>query len=369
MATYSLTLRGDLGRKLTIQEMDENFLYVLQNASGGSGATGPQGDIGATGPQGDIGPQGPTGPGGAQLNCVDEYGSESITNNISVCQNMAWEPFFFWEEIGFGPGTLTASGVYSTASLGYSALNGIFDNQDLTNALPTPILLSSIGLTFSYVTVYPNQINIFVTAFMENKSYLEMTDERVNLFSSYSGQNGELTLGNDTILGFDLSHFSGMTTSGFRGVDNNVMWYNSTNTFILPNQHGSSGTVLTEDGSGNLTWANPSTNVLNMTRILTGDWGGNGGTYSLSNSEAGLIINLNAGGSVTSFNVIMPDSPVNGQVVKIVAGSYTTFAIGTLTMVGSGYQSVYGATVSNLGTTTPSASWVYDLVDSIWFRL
>lgn len=358
MPTYSLTLRGDLGRKLTIQEMDENFLYVLQNASGGSGATGPQGDIGATGPQGDIGPQGPTGPGGAQLNCVDEYGSESITNNISVCQ-----------EIGFGPGTLTASGVYSTASLGYSALNGIFDNQDLTNALPTPILLSSIGLTFSYVTVYPDRVSIFVTAFMENKSYLEMTDERVNLFSSYSGQNGKLTLGNDTILGFDLSHFSGMTTSGFRGVDNNVMWYNSTNTFILPNQHGSSGTVLTEDGSGNLTWANPSTNVLNMTRILTGDWGGNGGTYSLSNSEAGLIINLNAGGSVTSFNVIMPDSPVNGQVVKIVAGSYTTFAIGTLTMVGSRYQSVYGATVSNLGTTTPSASWVYDLVDSIWFRL
>ena len=178
MATYSLTLRGDLGRKLTIQEMDENFLYVLQNASGGSGATGPQGDIGATGPQGDIGPQGPTGPGGAQLNCVDEYGSESITNNISECQ-----------EIGFGPRTLTASGVYSTASLGYSALNGIFDNQDLTNALPTPILLSSIGLTFSYVTVYPNQINIFVTAFRrENKSYLKMTDERVNLFSSYSGQ-------------------------------------------------------------------------------------------------------------------------------------------------------------------------------------
>jgi hypothetical protein len=39
MSTYSLTLRGGLGRKLTIQEMDENFLYVLENATGGGGSS------------------------------------------------------------------------------------------------------------------------------------------------------------------------------------------------------------------------------------------------------------------------------------------------------------------------------------------
>ena len=43
MATYSLTLRGEKGQKLTAQELDNNFLYVLENASGGGGATGPQG--------------------------------------------------------------------------------------------------------------------------------------------------------------------------------------------------------------------------------------------------------------------------------------------------------------------------------------
>ena len=41
METYSLTLRGEKGQKLTPQELDNNFLYVLENASGG--ATGPQG--------------------------------------------------------------------------------------------------------------------------------------------------------------------------------------------------------------------------------------------------------------------------------------------------------------------------------------
>lgn len=33
----SLTLRGELGRKLTIEEMDNNFLYVLENATGSGG--------------------------------------------------------------------------------------------------------------------------------------------------------------------------------------------------------------------------------------------------------------------------------------------------------------------------------------------
>ena len=55
--TYSLTLREGLGRKLTIKELDDNFLYVLENASGGSGATGP------TGPQGFQGPTGAAGSG------------------------------------------------------------------------------------------------------------------------------------------------------------------------------------------------------------------------------------------------------------------------------------------------------------------
>jgi hypothetical protein len=36
MSTYSLTLRGTKGQKLSSQELDNNFLYVLENATGGS---------------------------------------------------------------------------------------------------------------------------------------------------------------------------------------------------------------------------------------------------------------------------------------------------------------------------------------------
>jgi len=61
MPTYSLTLRSDLNRKLTIEELDNNSLYLQQlalsgtSSGGGSGATG---SVGATGPQGATGPSG-----------------------------------------------------------------------------------------------------------------------------------------------------------------------------------------------------------------------------------------------------------------------------------------------------------------------
>ena len=64
MPTYSLTLRSEKGSKLTTQELDNNFLYVLENATGG-GSQGPQGDIGPQGQDGQQGPQGPAGGGGS----------------------------------------------------------------------------------------------------------------------------------------------------------------------------------------------------------------------------------------------------------------------------------------------------------------
>lgn len=86
--TYSLTLRIPLGRRLTNQEMDNNWLYLQDLVTGSSsgsqgpqgyqgpqglkGATGSQGSIGLTGSQGPqgfsgvTGPQGPTGSVGPQ---------------------------------------------------------------------------------------------------------------------------------------------------------------------------------------------------------------------------------------------------------------------------------------------------------------
>ena len=64
MPTYSLTLRTDLGRRLTIAESDENLLYLQDLSGGGTGSIGPAGPQGATGSQGDQGIQGATGASG-----------------------------------------------------------------------------------------------------------------------------------------------------------------------------------------------------------------------------------------------------------------------------------------------------------------
>ena len=69
--TYSLTLRGDLGRKLTIEEMDDNFRYLDTGGSGGSGPQGATGTQGINGSQGPQGFQGPSGGGGGGSSNVD----------------------------------------------------------------------------------------------------------------------------------------------------------------------------------------------------------------------------------------------------------------------------------------------------------
>ena len=61
MSTYSLTLRGEIKRRLNINEMDGNFLYLQDLAIS---ATAGQGIVGATGPAGPQGTTGPTGPAG-----------------------------------------------------------------------------------------------------------------------------------------------------------------------------------------------------------------------------------------------------------------------------------------------------------------
>lgn len=69
-ASYSLTLRSELSRKITSMELDENFLYLeeivgegSQGSQGPQGSQGDQGYQGTQGFQGDQGPQGISGQG------------------------------------------------------------------------------------------------------------------------------------------------------------------------------------------------------------------------------------------------------------------------------------------------------------------
>ena len=85
MSTYSLNLRSNLDRKLTISEMDGNFLYLKDLAILGTssiGPTGPAGNNGATGPAGNTGPAGATGSQGNN-GATGSQGPEGLSGNIS----------------------------------------------------------------------------------------------------------------------------------------------------------------------------------------------------------------------------------------------------------------------------------------------
>ena len=109
-----------------------------------------------------------------------------------------------------------------------------------------------------------------------------------------------------------------------------------------------------------------SANILNLTRMLPSD----GGTYNLSDTEAGIIFNLNAFGGISNFTVTSPPNPVNGQMVRIFVGSGANFTIDTLNFTGTSPQSVFNGSVTSIGSLTfSSASWVYDATDLIWFKM
>jgi hypothetical protein len=112
----SLTLRKNKQTPLTYEEIDDNFLFLEAQITGG-GATGPQGpagNTGAAGPQGAIGLQGVAGPQGA-IGPQGPAGSGS-TGSISLD----------WGEIGWqiqeGPFSVTAS-EYRTLPFSGAGLN------------------------------------------------------------------------------------------------------------------------------------------------------------------------------------------------------------------------------------------------------
>ncbi len=73
--SYTLTLRKNMGRKLSIKETDDNWLYLEQLALSGTSSGG----TGATGPQGIQGPTGPAGTGSSLTLIQEENGNAALT--------------------------------------------------------------------------------------------------------------------------------------------------------------------------------------------------------------------------------------------------------------------------------------------------
>ena len=157
------------GSKLTIQEMDDNLLYLETLSLSATGPTGPTGTIGATGPTGTIGatgstgPQGLTGPTGPKA-LVDWQTSYSyITGDMAVA--LYETEYRIWRALSSftsGTGSFPGGNTIATDLNSYvgqwqevSPLRGSMSNMSFDGAisysssLTPPALTGPIGTTFS----------------------------------------------------------------------------------------------------------------------------------------------------------------------------------------------------------------------------
>jgi hypothetical protein len=155
MATYSLTLRGQNQSKLTIEELDNNFLYVLENATGGGG--------GATGPQGSTGPQGPAG-------------SAPLVELSSGFEPNVISGFYKTDE------KFTFSG-QTSSSWRLLASVPLFGTQG-----PTNVYVKYIGKIVAPVEVEPNDVNLG-----QQQSAFYSSDSDFDRVTSHFGPSGLVT--------------------------------------------------------------------------------------------------------------------------------------------------------------------------------
>ena len=89
-----------------------------------------------------------------------------------------------------------------------------------------------------------------------NTSYINLADQYINLITNSATHSSRVYIDDSYVT--IQSNVSGGTSSGFRAgwLDcGKPEWFIETNRFLLPSTHGSNGSVLSEDGLGNLYWS------------------------------------------------------------------------------------------------------------------
>ena len=87
----------------------------------------------------------------------------------------------------------------------------------------------------------------------------------------------------------------------------------------------------------------------------------NGGSTQLL-SNVGFAI-LRSNGTIGTHTVIMPATPMSGQIIQLAFANTTT----TLTQAGSGSQTCNGAwTTAN---SSQGGTWIYHSVTNAWYRV
>lgn len=157
MSTYSLTLRQTKGSKLSIEEMDNNMLYLQQLAMTASGPQGTQGRQGPMGFDGANGLQGPIGPNNMYFGTSSTYlaiPSYGDIVDISVQPNLSYV-YNQWVVVYNELANFYDAG-YDEVSTTYSLFIGSVNSYSTYSGTLSIVTQKSIGVGKTYSLWYVN---------------------------------------------------------------------------------------------------------------------------------------------------------------------------------------------------------------------
>lgn len=312
-----------IGSGLTIVPLANTGRAQLLDTAGGGGSgatgpTGPQGPTGSNGINGATGSQGPQGP----------TGSGSSTNVNS-------------DQLAFGGSSgLTSSALFRVQSTQGNILSGSSYNIIRANTNYSSIIggYKNIMGTVSKAAIIGGEYNKVYT----NSAYSTIL----------GGYNNTIT-GNSVgsvILGGNNQTLSGKSNTVV--VPNLIITTPNVKvngiTYSFPSVQGGTSSLLTNSGTGSLTWTNGNEphNIFTPTT---------GSTINLVNNRMNII---NPSGTLIALTLNFPASPSNNDFVEI----KFTQAVGTVTY--SGGTILGGITATSIGSYI---KFTYDSGTSTWY--
>lgn len=303
MPTYSLTLRAPLDRRLTIKEVDDNWLYLEQlaisgTAGGGTGSVGPQGPAGATGaagpagatgvagatgPQGIQGATGPAGGGGGTASAGGPSGSIQYNLNGTFSGDAQFTRVDKNTNIskvldanGYSAGLATGEGLLGLGFTG-SSLYVVRDNTFMGSLYGD---LTGFGSsTFSMIVGRSGPGNLQMLYHDSDK--IQLRREVVS-----EGVNSCLTLGQNVT---EMKWNQGGTISRFILNSNGAGFNINGTTTYFPEGSGTLNQVMVSDGSGGMQWSDMS--------------GGGSGSYAATVSLGNYLMGHTRGYNQLGFGV------------------------------------------------------------------
>lgn len=277
-----------------------------------------------------------------------------------------------------GDRSFIGGGFANTASGDISTVGGGGANKNLAHF--STIAGGNDNHTFGEKSAIPGGIGLVTTSFSEIVVGLnnDTTGGSTNSKTAYVATDRLFVIGNGTNNNLNRSNALEMLKNGNTLLNGQLTLSDGVNPFTLPNSDGTSGQVLTTDGSGTVTWQAGGAGGNHNTLDEAYDEGGAGVGRTII-ADAGAVevlgdggLNVGTGNTLTGISSIVVG--INNQAAGItssVGGGSNNRALGNISVVSGGernvvsgaFSSINGGLNNNISTDSSSANGINNTIN------